>query len=352
MNSVSRNVLSSTGFMSQEVMLISFNVSQFQFDHLRREMTRFFVERPSNFDTLLNAYFRKQLKMGIVDIGNAQVFGKWWQEIFCSYLSNCNQDHKDIDKETIDILYNFNMAAVYFIQSVISVGNAICPSPLKEILEHVYERQRYLSHFLPQLTSEEDQNYVNHIPVDNNNSYEHLITVLAKHATNQNIKVKPPEKAIDYNQAYPPEMWNNETRKWEIVVRKNIHAVARWPIAIEAEPENVKQKAQNNDKRRKKSNLHKYVSNGRNVPQEMCCSGTQIDYVLVYLLSLVTLYSTDSCTGIKNAGPIEHLQNRYLHLLHQYLSFRYPNDAYIRLGRGMDIVSKARECCQILQLLS
>ena len=129
------------------------------------EMARFFAERPSNYETLLNAYFKKELKMGIVDIGNAQLFGKWWQELFCSYLSNCNQDHENIDEESIEMIYNFNMAAVYFINSVISVGNGICPSPLKEILEHVYTRQRYLSHFLPQITSEED-----HLPVDNKNS--------------------------------------------------------------------------------------------------------------------------------------------------------------------------------------
>ena len=78
----------------------------------------------------------------------------------------------------------------------------------------------------------------------------------------------------------------------------------------------------------------------------------QVDYVLVHLLSLITLYSTDTCTGLKNAGPIENLQNRYLRLLNQYLSFRYPNDAYLRLARGMDTISKARECCEILQLLS
>ena len=41
--------------------------------------------------------------------------------------------------------------------------------------------------------------------------------------------MKPPERAIDYNQAYPAEMWNDETRKWEIIIRRNIHAVARWP---------------------------------------------------------------------------------------------------------------------------
>ena len=116
------------------------------------EMARFFAERPSNYETLLNAYFKKELKMGIVDIGNAQLFGKWWQELFCSYLSNCNQDHENIDEESIEMIYNFNMAAVYFINSVISVGNGICPSPLKEILEHVYQRQRYLSHFMHAVT--------------------------------------------------------------------------------------------------------------------------------------------------------------------------------------------------------
>ena len=62
---------------------------------------------------------------------------------------------------------------------------------------------------------DDDQNYINHSPtLDNNNSNDHLITLLAKHATRQNVKVKPPERAIDYNQAYPAEMWNDETRKW------------------------------------------------------------------------------------------------------------------------------------------
>ena len=353
MNSVSRNVLSSASFMNQEVMLISFNVSQYQFEYLRQDMTRFFVEHPANFDTLMNMYFRKQTTPGLVDIGNAQVFGKWWQNHFCSYLSTHNAEHNAIDNETTEILYNFNMAAVYFLNSVISIGNAICPSPLRDILDQVYERQRYLSHCLPHYMEDDDQNYINHSPtLDNNNSNDHLITLLAKHATRQNVKVKPPERAIDYNQAYPAEMWNDETRKWEIIIRRNIHAVARWPTVNENTIHSDEQNKKSRNKTQKKSIMLNGSFCDKNVRKESNGTIVNVDYVLVHLLSLITLYSTDTCTGLKNTRPIENLQNRYLHLLHQYLTFRYPKDAYIRLARGMDIMSKARECCEILQLLS
>ena len=349
MNSISRNTLSTAGFMNQEVMLISFNVSQYQFEFLRQEMTRFFAERPYQFETLLNAYFRRDVKMGLgwVDIGNAQEFGKWWQQLFCSYLLNRNPDHNALDTESTEVLYNFNMAAVYFINSAISVGNAICPSPLRDILDEVYERQRYLSHFLPQDVSEEQNNANFSNAMNNNNPNEYFITLLARHATRRNIKAKAPEKAIDYNQAYPAEMWNDETRKWEIVIRRNIHAVARWPTVDE---DKIK-KASSIETQRKSSPNHSSVYD-KSFTKEVNGVKIQVDYVLVYLLSLITLYSTDTCTGLKNAGPIEKLQNRYLRLLNQYLSFRYPNDAYLRLARGMDTISKARECCEILQLLS
>ena len=239
------------------------------------------------------------------------------------------------------------MAAVYFINSAISVGNAICPSPLREILDEVYERQRYLSHFLPQDVSEEQNNANFSNAMNNNNSNEYFITLLARHATRRNIKAKAPEKAIDYNQSYPAEMWNNETRKWEIVIRRNIHAVARWPTV-----DDDKIKKATSIETQRKSSLNHSSFYDKSFTKEVNGAKIQVDYVLVHLLSLITLYSTDTCTGLKNAGPIENLQNRYLRLLNQYLSFRYPNDAYLRLARGMDTISKARECCEILQLLS
>ena len=77
----------------------------------------------------------------------------------------------------------------------------------------------------------------------------------------------------------------------------------------------------------------------------------EVDYLLLHLISLVSLYSSDNCKGIQNKAAVERLQTRYLNALSKYLQFRYPNDATTRLARGMDVISKARESCEILQLI-
>ena len=224
------------------------------------------------------------------------------------------------------------------------------PSPLKEVLECVYQRQRTLSQLLPHFASHPSKQNADFDQVDPKDNYESCITALATRASNQNIKAKPPDIAIDYDQAYPAEMWNEETKKWEKIINKNIHNVAKWPTFISAIRKGGNGNVDGKRQRKRATQTHGITS--KKVTTRLNSAKVNVDYVLVHLLSLVAFYSVDSCTGIQDTEPIEKLQNKYLRLLHQYLTFRYPKDAYIRLARGMDVISQARESCEILQVIS
>ena len=76
-----------------------------------------------------------------------------------------------------------------------------------------------------------------------------------------------------------------------------------------------------------------------------------VDYVLLHLLQIVSLYSTDSISmDLKDSIKVERLQRQYLCVLHKYLKFHYPQKASSQLAKGISTISKAREAGQLLQL--
>merc|ERR1719189_3282778 len=116
----------------------------------------------------------------------------------------------------------------------------------------------------------------------------------------------------------------------ERCLRRNIHDVGSW-ATYASSAETIGAKKGNFGERR---HYNKDVN---------------VDYVQLHLLSLVTLYSTEpNCQFVNDSSKIQGLQTQYLNLLHKYLQYRYPQDSYARLARGMGVISKARESCKIL----
>ena len=349
------NFLSTTGFTNSEVLVICNRAAHFQFDHLRKEMMRFFVENPSSFETLQKMYHKKHSEVGIVDVGNAQIFGLWFQNIFRHYMCTTYEDHNALGQETLHILDNYNIGSVYFFNSVVSIGNAIVPSPLKEILECVYQHQRYLSRSssFSESSSQDEMSLggLDEILIEPENP-NYFISIMARRAMKQNIEANPPDKAIDFDQAYPAEMWNDDTKKWEAIIRKNIHDVAKWPTFVNQSGDCKSTKNQQYKKKNGTRSNRNVGTMQKNGTKRLNSTEVKVDYVLLHLLSIVALYSLDSCREIINSKTVESLQIKYLHLLHQYLAFRYPSDAYVRLASGMQLISKAKESCEILRVIS
>merc|ERR1719189_3420722 len=102
----------------------------------------------------------------------------------------------------------------------------------------------------------------------------------------QNIEANPPDKAIDFDQAYPAEMWNDDTKKQQYKKKNGT---------------------------RSNRNVGTMQKNGT---KRLNSTEVKVDYVLLHLLSIVALYSLDSCREIINSKTVESLQIKYLHLLH------------------------------------
>jgi hypothetical protein len=327
------NTLSTSSFTDEEVLLISHRVTKFISEYLVQEVASFLVKYPSGLDTLLKTAFKNDFRVTMVDVRNKQRYAKWWQGIFKKFLFEVYQDHKNIDHGSLESLHNHNMSTAFFILNVVGLGNRIIPSPIKEILEFVCERQRYLFQFLPHTASHQDELNLainQDRPQDN---FDNCITIIANRAIKQNIEVKPnAARALKYDEVYPSKMWPDDTKELEHTLRKNIHDVSSW-AAFGRSSEAMDGKDGT-------------VYRHKNFNQD-----TSVDYVLLHLLSIVTLYSTEnSLKGVNDPSKIERLQTQYLNLLHKYLQARYHHDAYARLARGMDVISKARESCKILNL--
>ena len=331
---ISTHALSNASFTNEEVMIISFRVDQFMFDFLSKKLAKFYVENPEWLYTRLMLSSEKNRKASMVDIANKQSHSSWWQTMFKQFLLETYDDCKKVDPIILETLSNYNLTSVYFINSAITVGNGIVPSPSKELLNSVFERKKYLSQFLPCTTSDQDEQIMQNYECNAQDQFDYAITVIATRLLRYNIEVKPVVKALDYNQVYPPEMWTGEAKKWEKDLRSNIHDVARWATKDTVPKDN-------------KINQD-YIPREKNT--RLSSSDIKVDYVLLHLLSLITFYSTDSCMGIKDTSSIERLQCRYLNLLHKYLTFQCPHDAHNLLARGMTLISKARESCSILQI--
>jgi len=361
---------------------MSFTCDQFIWQHLKKDLPQFFVKNPEGLDTLLKLSFEKNPDVTSQDVTAKLAHGRWWKQTFKQFISANYTDYNDICTSDLEILHDYNMPIVYFINSALTVGNQIIPSPLKEMLESLYQRQQYLAQYLPHTPSDQD---IRNLLLNQNSSeenHDNAITLMAVRALKQKIEIKaspkpigynqvyPPEmwkdyeakkwenmlkknihdkieikespKPIGYNQVYPPEMWKDyEAKKWENMLKKNIHDVAKWPTFKTMENSEISE-------RQTKTNNESTLNT---TTKRLTTNDFEVDYLLLHLISLVTLYSSDNCNGIQNKAAVERLQTRYLNALSKYLQFRYPNDANTRLARGMDVISKARESCEILQLI-
>ena len=113
------------------------------------------------------------------------------------------------------------------------------------------------------------------------------ISIMARRAIKQNIEASPPDRAIDFDQAYPKEMWNDDTKKWEATIRKNIHDVAKWPTFVTQSGDCKSTKHQQYKKGngiRSNRNVGTMQKNGT---KRLNSTEVKVDYVLLHLLSML-----------------------------------------------------------------
>ena len=314
------NSLSTLSFEDDEVMTISFRIKQFIFGHKQKSMAAFLVQNPSFWENFL--YRSDESQFGI-----DKSFGSWWQTIFDQYLRNSYRLHSKLNQTTLETVFGQNMPIVNFMIAVLSIGNCVIPSPLKEILDDVCERQKYLIGYLPHTPTYQQEQNLQVDQGDEQVNYENCVTLLAMRTMKQNKEMKPEARARCINDVYPSQMWIGDGRKYEYTFRKNVQDVAMWPLYNSTKGSAMKGE--------------KYAEEPEVV---------NIDYIPFFLLIIVSIYANDSSlNGSKDKDKVDQLQNQHLHLLYKYLKFNYPKEAFARLANGISAISKAREACQILQ---
>ena len=339
---INGNSLSNASFTNAEIMKMSSMCDQFMWKHYAKQLPEFMVKNTDTLDTLLKLSFEKNADVTSQDVTAKLAHGNWWKQIFKQFVSANYSDYNDISTSDLEILHNYNLPIVYFINSALTVGNKIVPSPMKEMLGSLHQRQQYLAQYLPHTPSDQDIKNLLHNQNSSKESHDNAITLMAIRALKRKIEIKAYPKPVEYNQVYPPEMWQDyEAKKWENMLKKNIHDVAEWPTFKTL-------KNSETSERQTETNKESILNT---TTKRLTTTDFEVDYLLLHLISLVTLYSSDNCKGIQNKPAVERLQTRYLNALNKYLQFRYPNDATTRLARGMDVISKARESCEILQLI-
>lgn len=328
---LNKGALSTISFDQEEVKLISFRTKQFISEYLLIETARFLMEDPSSWDTLLKFSFKDNPKADMIDIQNKRKFGRFWETIFQKFLWDSCDDHKSIDPETVGLLFGNNMSTTYFMSSVLSVGNGIVPSPLKELIEDVYERTLYLSTYLPHTATHREELNLEMNQLDSKENYRNCVTILAMRSLKSNIVMKSTPNSLSFEQLYPSQTVSDDQHTMIGSLKKTVYDVAKWPN-IDADQIDNSQELKMNE------------------AQGLKYQNTNIDYVLLHLLQLVSLYSTDNILKhLKDPSKIEGLQRQYLCLLHKYLKFHYPQIASSQLAKGISTISKAREACNLLQ---
>ena len=339
---INGNSLSNTSFTKAEIMKMSSMCDQFMWKHYAKELPHFMVKNNDTLDTLLKLSYKKNAYVTSQDVTAKLAHGNWWKQIFKQFASANYSDYNEISTSDLEILHNYNMPIVYFLNSALTVGNKIVPSPMKEMLGSLYQRQQYLAQYLPHTPSDQDIRNLLLNQHSSEENHDNAITLMAIRALKQKIEITASPKPVEYSQVYPPEMWQDyEAKKWENMLKKNIHDVAEWPTFKTLENSETSE-------REMETNQESTINT---TTKRLTTTDFEVDYLLLHLISLVTLYSSDNCKGIQNKAAVERLQTRYLNALSKYLQFRYPNDATTRLARGMDVISKARESCEILQLI-
>nr|AID52835.1 nuclear receptor [Tigriopus japonicus] len=66
------------------------------------------------------------------------------------------------------------------------------------------------------------------------------------------------------------------------------------------------------------------------------------DDILLTLMTMILIFSSDSLK-LQSEGVVSKIQNQYCYMLYRYVNFKSPGKAHVKLGEGMEIVSKVRE---------
>ena len=328
---MTNDTLSTSSFDQEEVMLISYRIKRFMFEYLSKRMAYFFIKDPSSWDTVLKFSFENNPKADIIDVHNKKKFGRFWQTVFGQFLWESCDSHKRINPGSLDILFVKNMSTAYFITSVLSIGNSIVPSPLKELIEDVYERKLYLSTYFPHTPTHQQELNLEINQHDSHENYKNCITILAMRSMKNNTEMKSKANPLRFEQVYPSQSVAEDNQSLLDTLKKSVFDVASWPTIKFERSMKDEAEVERTDKR----------SN----------PDMNVDYVLLHLLQFVSLYSTDSISmDLKDSIKVERLQRQYLCVLHKYLKFHYPQKASSQLAKGISTISKAREAGQLLQL--
>ena len=313
------NRLSTSSFEDEEVTLISFKIKQFIFGYVQKSMASFMTQTPSFFDNFLDN------TMGKRPVSDKS-FISFWQSTLQRYLWDTNEEHNRLHQTTVDAIFDQNMRTAHFMIGVLSMGNGVVPSPLKEILEDVYERQKYLAGYLPHTLTHQQVLNLKQDTGDDQINYENCVTILAMRSLQQNTCLEPNPRPLYYDEAYPSQIWVGRERNLENTFRKNVEDVAKWPTF---DP--------NIERTSEKQN-------------HISFKDANIDYIPFFLLIIVSIYSSETILkGENDKVNVERLQNQHLHLIYKYLKFHYQQEGFLRLANGINVLSKARESCQILE---
>ena len=327
-SSPNSNTLCTTSFADEEVVLITYNVKQLMTEYMQKDMARFLMENPSSWDTILKMCFDRQPSFDVKDFYNKQKMGSLRRSVFERFLLNTYREHSALSPLLVQKLFDQNMPTVNFILSALNIGNSVVPSPLKELLQDVYERRKYLSTYLPHFPSYQQEIDLAMNQGDEQDNYYNFVTILAMRTIRKNIKMSQSTRAPDFDEAYPCQsLMSPEKETLKVTLRRNLEEVAKWPIFTPVNEKISKQK--------------------KPTPN----NAIEIDYVLFTLLILISLYAThDSSDGSIVSSEVEKLQHQHLNLLHKYLKFTYPERAYNLLASGISAISKAQEASNILQI--
>ena len=235
--------------------------------------------------------------------------------------------HSALSPLMIDKLFNDNMPTVNFILSALNIGNSLVPSPLKEILQDVYDRQKYLYTYLPHTPTYQQEIELTINQENKTDKYDNCITVLAIRAIRKNIKLVQSARPLNFNEAFGSQsLMLPEAQSRKKTLEMNLEHVAKWPTFSVINNKVLKHM--------KPSQQDTFV----------------IDYVLFTLLNLIALYATNlDLDKSIDISKVEKLQQLHLKLLYNYLKMNYPERAHNLLASGISAISKAQEASQILQ---
>ena len=324
------SLLSNTSFANEEVALITYQVNQLMTEYMHKDMAKFLVENPSSWNTILKMTFIELPNFDINDLYNKQKTEALRRSVFERFLCDTYIEHSALSPSLVEKLFNHNMPTANFIVTALNIGNSVIPSPLKELLQDVYERRKYLSTYLPHTPSYQQEMDLMINQSDEKENYNNCITILAMRVIRDNIEMTPHAKALNFEQAYQfQSLMQPESKELKTTFTKNLEQVGKWPTFPQEKNKDVKQ--------------------SQPVQQDRIL----IDYVLITLMIFVSLYGTnDGLNESIDCNKVEKLQHQHLTLLHKYLKFSYPERANNLLASGISVISKAQTACKFFDMKS